>query len=378
MAVSRRVLVLFEYASLNGGEHSFLAAAPYLRAAGFEVAACLLEEGPLRAKLDELSIDAQVIGRASGASQDQKREALASHFRSHAPALVHANSLSMTRLSAPVARSLGIPHLGHLRDIVNLSRQATNDLAQANRLIAVSGAVKTWYEGLGLAADTIAVVHNGVDLKIFSPGARVGPVRAELGLGERPVVVGVGQLGLRKGFDVWLAAAELVAREIPECAFLIVGEQHSRKAETDEHVRGLRQVAESGALAGRVLWLGRRGDVAQILREADLLLHAARQEPLGRVLLEALASGTPIVATDVGGTREILPPSDHATALVDVDDPVSLAAKAIALLRLLSRREETRGRYPAWAAEKFSAAASGAALARHYREVCDGAAGRSD
>lgn len=72
----------------------------------------------------------------------------------------------------------------------------------------------------------------------------------------------------------------------------------------------------------RVHWLGTRGDVSRVLNEIDLLVHPAKQEPLGRVLLEAMAAGVPVVATDVGGTREILddgvsgrlvPPGDAAT-----------------------------------------------------------------
>ena len=67
------------------------------------------------------------------------------------------------------------------------------------------------------------------------------------------------------------------------------------------------QLASQPPLAGRVHFLGNRHDVAQLLSECTALVHAARQEPLGRVLLEAAACGTAVVATDVGGTREIFP-----------------------------------------------------------------------
>lgn len=378
MISPRRVLVLFEYASLNGGEMSFIAAAPWLISAGFELTAIVFEEGPLRACLEDASIAVSVRPLAPGATQEAKREMLANLFQAQRPSLIHANSLSMTRLSAPVAKLLGIPHLGYLRDIANVSRQVMQDLSHSDRLIAVSQAVKKWYEELGLAGKKIFVLHNGVDLRTFSPGERLGPLRAEVGLGDRPVVAGIGQLSLRKGFDIWLSAAELIACESPDCRFLIAGEQHSQKEETVQHVLELRRRCESGALSGKVLWLGRRTDIAQLLREADLLMHAARQEPLGRVLLEALGAGTPIVATRVGGTAEILPPQDHESALVDADDASALAARASWLLRSPDARAEIRKRYPLWAAEKFSAERSGAALAEHYRAVSEGAAGCND
>lgn len=371
------MLVLFEYASLNGGEMSFLSAAPYLRLEGIEITAYVLEEGPLLERLRQASISYTLPAYPPGASLPEKRQRLAELLRSQTPDLIHSNSLSMTRLAAPVARSLDIPHLGHLRDIANPSRQVLEDLAQSRLLIAVSAAVKGWYTGLGIPAEKIAVLHNGVDLEAFRPGERVGPVRMELGLGERPVVIGIGQLGLRKGFEVWLNAARRIVEAVPESVFLIVGEQHSQKQETREHVAELRRLADLDGLVGNVFWLGRRDDVAQILREADLLMHAARQEPLGRVLLEALASGLPIVATGVGGTGEILPPDDHSIAIAGVNDHDDLCAKATALLKSTQKRAEIRLRYPIWAATHFSAAASGTALARHYHAVYSGAAGRS-
>jgi glycosyltransferase involved in cell wall biosynthesis len=71
--------------------------------------------------------------------------------------------------------------------------------------------------------------------------------------------------------------------------------------------------------------------------ECDLLVHAARQEPLGRVLLEAAACGLPVVATDVGGTREIFPTEQDGAVLVPVDDD---AAMAEAICGLLSDDEQ--------------------------------------
>jgi glycosyltransferase involved in cell wall biosynthesis len=374
----RRVLVLFEYAALNGGEWSFLAVAPYLQAAGFDLSALLIEEGPLKARLEESGIDVQMVPGLQGTGQVAKRSELAALFQSQEPGLVHANSLSMTRLSAPVAREMGIPHLGHLRDIANVSRQTLEDLSKSNRLIAVSSAVKQSYELLGLAGQRIHVLHNGVDLKCFSPGDRLGAFRDKLGIGERPLIVGIGQLSLRKGFDVWLSAAECIARKMPECRFVIAGQQHSQKPETVEYVRALQKRSTTNSLAGRVDWLGRCDQIAELLKEADLLMHTARQEPLGRVLLEAMAVGAPIVATRVGGAEEILPPEDHESMLVEAGDAEGIAAAAMAILTSASKQADIRERFPRWAAEKFSAARSGAGLADHYRAVYDGTDGYTD
>ena len=89
--------------------------------------------------------------------------------------------------------------------------------------------------------------------------------------------------------------------------WLIVGERTSNKDESRNFESGLRSTAAQPPLAGRVHFLGSIADVPRLMTECVLLVHAARQEPLGRVLLEAAASGLAVVATDVGGTREIFP-----------------------------------------------------------------------
>lgn len=374
MTVRRRVKVLFEYATLNGGEHSFLAVAPFLLSE-FDVSALLLEEGPLKPRLEQLAIPVTILPGPRRAQPSEKRGQLEHALRESPPDLLHANSLSMARLAAPVARTLAIPCLGHLRDIANLSPKTIDDLSQASLLLAVSAATQCWYRGLGIPSATLAVLHNGVCLREFHPGPRLGPVRGELDLGEAPVVLGIGQLGLRKGFDVWLTAASMIATEIPDARFLIVGEQHSQKQETVDHVTELRRRSEAGILAGRVRWLGRRTDTAQLLRESDLVLHCARQEPLGRVLIEAIAVGKPIVATDVGGAREILPPESWPSSLGEVDNAQDLAEKAVRLLGSAELRAEMSHRHAAFAAAHFSAAQSARGLIEHYRSACSGDAG---
>ncbi len=86
-----------------------------------------------------------------------------------------------------------------------------------------------------------------------------------------------------------------------------------------------------GGWPGGCTFLGYRPDVDRILRELALLVHPARQEPLGRVLLEAAAAGVAVIATDVGGTREIFPPECRAARLVPPEDAPALA-RAIAEL----------------------------------------------
>jgi glycosyltransferase involved in cell wall biosynthesis len=172
--------------------------------------------------------------------------------------------------------------------------------------------------------DRVSTIYNGVDSELFSPRTPDPTLRQELGLSsEQFLVLTVGQIGLRKGQDVLAQAAGLVKDTLPWACYLLAGERCSGKAESLEFER--RVVARFQELgAGRFRLLGYRADMPRLMNAADLLVHPAHQEPLGRVLLEAGASRLPIVATDVGGTGEILEHQKSAW-LVPPADPFALA-----------------------------------------------------
>jgi len=304
---------------------------------------------------------------------EQRRKRLASLLQQAGPDLVHANSLSTARIAGPVVAEHGIPSLGHLRDILKLSRQAIADLNCHTRLVAVSNATRKFHLAQGLEADRTVVLHNGVDLHAFCPRERTGSLHRELNLpSDAILMVTIGQLGLRKGTNVVLEAATLVAPQFPEAHWLLVGERTSKKLESQEFENRLHQQAAKRPLQGHVHFLGNRNDVPNLLAECHLLVHAARQEPLGRVLLEAAATGLAIVATDVGGTREIFPDEGSGTPaalLVPVDDPRRLAEKVIALLRDEKYRTSLGHNGRSRAEEAFDISTAAARLVGLYREL---------
>ena len=122
-------------------------------------------------------------------------------------------------------------------------------------------------------------------------------------------------------------------------------------------------------LPGRVFFLGTREDVALLMPESTLLVHAAYEEPLGRVLLEAAAAGGAIVATDVGGTAEIFPPQCDSACLVPPADPPAMARAIGQLLGDPARRLEL-GRNARSAREnEFTIEQAVVGLSRHYEGV---------
>jgi glycosyltransferase involved in cell wall biosynthesis len=369
-----RLLILCEYPTLLGGERSMLATLPAVNAAGFDVHVAAPANGPLAQALAE-----RRISHIPWLTQDEDgrrvplaplRSGLAETIRGLQPALLHANSLSTSRIAGPVMLESKTPSISHLRDIMKLAPQAIADINCHRRVLAVSHATRDFHIAQGLEAHKCVVTYNGVDLDQFAPRAANGYLHVEQKLPPTArFVATIGQLGLRKGTEVALAAAREVVRAVADVHWLIVGERTSGKQESLEFERHLNSIAVEPQLAGRVHFLGRRSDVDRLLNECVLLVHAARQEPLGRVLLEAAASGLPVVATDVGGTREIFPSPDEGAILVPPNDPTALAIAAIGLLQNEPLRQTLARRARQRAVQAFDVVQAGARLVVQYREV---------
>jgi glycosyltransferase involved in cell wall biosynthesis len=179
----------------------------------------------------------------------------------------------------------------------------------------------------------------------------------------------VGQIALRKGHDVMALAMLDIAVSNLNAHWVIVGQRYSDKAESRQFEASLHELATAGPLAGRIHFLGDRNDMPAIYAELALIAHPARQEPLGRVLLEAGACGLPVVATAVGGTSEIYPTELHAAWLVPPGDADALAAAIAAILsdEGLATKMGTAARLRIEASFDRHLAAEG--LIRHYRDL---------
>lgn len=368
-------LIIAEYGSLNGGERSLLAVLPYLQQQGFSFSAILPCPSPLSDAFQALGVTIFAFDFLKGPTRkplELLRLELADLFGKLRPDLIHCNSLSASRICGPVCRDLEIPSLGYLRDIIKLNRTVIGDLNAADRLIAVSHATREFHIDQGLDHHRVSVVHNGVDKQAFQPNPSRAGLRRSLNLpDDTPLVLFVGQIGLRKGLDVWLAAAEQVLKQVPNACFLIVGNRHSKKQESIDYENQLLERSKTGKLNGHVYWLGNRPDVADIMPQCNVLLHCARQEPLGRVLLEALASGLPIVATDVGGTTEILCEKGYAPYLIPKDNPLE-ASQAVARILGSAELQKNLGKIGRQIAQsKFSVSACGQALSGYYLALID-------
>ena len=220
---------------------------------------------------------------------------------------------------------------------------------RADATIAISKSLAQFIADHG--AIEPVVVHYGLPAPTVPPQRESRPLRR---------IVAVGRLEKQKGHDVLIAAFASLARSDPVLMLQIIGDGSRR--------RHLEALAARLGIANRVMFKGWCDDVAAILHEADVLVHPARWEGFGLVLLEGMRAALPIVATRVGAIPEIV--VDGVTGLlVDADDPVMLAAA----IHRLAQDDQTRVQLGLAGFHRVRGAFAPSAMAKATAEVYESA-----
>jgi glycosyltransferase involved in cell wall biosynthesis len=191
-------------------------------------------------------------------------------------------------------------------------------LARFPRVIAVSSEIARELVRTGSRPDRVTVILNGIDPAAFQPDAsRRARTRQRFGFDDDAIVVGsVGRLETQKRFDLLIDAFAMIARDRPRLRLVIAGDGSLRGAlEAQIGQRGLEAVCRL---------IGHQADVPAVYDAIDLFVQSSEYEGTPNVILEAMAMETPIVATDVGGTRELAADGEHA-AIVPPHDTAALA-----------------------------------------------------
>ena len=264
---------------------------------------------------------------------------LAALVRSVGADVVHTNSLH-SLYGWAVAALCRRPHVWHAREIVVQSDRALRlERTLARRFATVVIAMS---ESIAAQLDrrNVRVLIETVDTARFRPD-RAGRFRAAAGIGEDVPLVGfAGRIDTWKGLDVLLEAFREVRRQMPRAELAVAGPSVPGK---EGYAAGLQRRA--AALDG-VHWLGSIGDMPDFYADLDVFVAPSTEpEPFGLVLIEALASGVPVVSTTGGGPAEIVARNPDAGRLVPPRDPAALAAGIVEVLR---RSPPRPGRRPLW------------------------------
>lgn len=287
---------------------------------------------------------------------------VAAVIRREQPDLLHAHNPAAAGAAAVARRLAGrrdLPVVATFHGLVTGSAASAVRLLRraADVVVAVSPAAATELVGAGLPREHVATVLNAVAVPRLRPRAEV---RRDLGLDDAELVVTVGRYRAEKNQQLLIEAARLLAPERPRLRVLIVGIGDLE----DE----LRARAREAGLAGVVTVTGLRSDPLDLAGAADVVTLTSTREALGLTLLEAMAAGTPVIGTAVGGIPDavedgrtgLLVPSGDAAALAD------------ALRRLLDDRGLAE-RLAAAGREEVERRFSLAAMTAGYRDVYDSA-----
>lgn len=282
-------------------------------------------------------------------------------FRLIKPTLIHANGFELGRSFALAAGILGIPYITHVRFPVNAAgaRWTLRGLPKPAAFIFNSHAMKEalWPELSALAPRSRAyVAHNAVDLDDFTPAPWPDSLVFRVGI--------IANFAPFKRHEDFLCMAAEMIKARQDIEFWIVGEDTQgtgRKA-------ALEQLARELKVDSFVRFLGHRSDIPNILRQLHLLVVPSQFEPFGRVVIEAMACGRPVIGSRDGGIPEVI--DERKTGyLIDVGDCQGFAKAALSLLKDRDKWESMSQQASAAARHRFSITAHVEKVTRIYREI---------
>ena len=237
--------------------------------------------------------------------------------------ILHTNN-SLQRDSMLILAGLAarVPVVVHERQLAKCSPFGRLLSRKVSTLICISDAVLEFNRTSGARTLDRRRIHNALDLKSFhavKPTLPPGPQRVGI----------VGRIMPKKGQRYFIQAAALIREKLPGTEFYIIGQ--STEAYRDYEAE-LRKLSSSLGLDASLQWTGYLADPLGLMASLDVIVHAAIDpEPFGRVILESMALGRPVIATQLGGPVEII--EDGVSGfLVPPEDPSAIAQTAIPLL----------------------------------------------
>lgn len=319
-----RVLAITQSPELGGAERAFLRTVPVLRERGFEVELTVPARGPVEAAADDLGLRVYELD-PGGLAPGGWGRALASFptarlvRRAARPQLVYFNGTVAQRLAPFFHRAALVPHVRDMLEFRPRPWRSRRFWRRAPVVLCDSDAVAERAAALGAPRKNLRTVYCPVE----APPGAPRPVWA----GGGPIVGFVGRIEPRKGVIDLLRALAILRRSRPDVRLVLVGGD-----ELDASAEYRREVAAAvAALGPGVIALGSLADARPLMPWFDVACVPSHAEPFGTVAAEALAAGTPVVATRSGGMSEYVS-AERNGALVPVGDPIALATALAATI----------------------------------------------
>ncbi|MBA2620185.1 MAG: glycosyltransferase family 4 protein [Acidobacteria bacterium] len=297
---------------------------------------------------------------------------LAKFIREKNIEIVHAHLARDYPIAAFAARAAGV-HLVLTRHLSFPLKRVHRFVLQndATTFIAVSKGVRRSLLSQNLLPpERIRLIYNGVKAGRFNKseensGEKIA-LRQRLDLPENSILVGiVGEIAAHKGQTDFARAAPEILQRFHEARFLIVGRDNSAG---EKHRAELENLIARLNLQNKIRLIGWTDDVAPIYRALDVFVSASRIEPFGLVIVEAMAAGCAVVATETDGGREIIE-EGKTGRLVPLENPRALAAAVIEILSDENLRRDLGANACRAATEKFSVGRMAAETQKLYKEI---------
>src|SRR5215213_8824341 len=357
-----RILQVCSVTTFGGGERHLADLSHALADLGHEVYAATVPGSPLAAELTSLS-EGKTLA-LSRRNYAKNLAGLVQFVRAHGIEIVHAHAARDYHLAALSVKLASRARLVLTRHALFPLRGINRPLLRGSgRVIAVSQAVAESLRRNGVIEPAkITVVHNGIDTDRFHRSVARG--------GDLPMLVGtVGHLAPIKGHDVFLRAAALISARRRGVHFIVIGEDKSPQM---NYRRSLESLVVELGLSDIVTMPGWQDDIPAVLSSLTLFVSAARSEPFGLSIVEAMAAGLPIVATASEGASEIIE-DGLSGKLVPVGDAEALAEAIDDLLDDPLERSRLGRNALLAARQRYSLARMASDTERVYREVLMGA-----
>jgi glycosyltransferase involved in cell wall biosynthesis len=334
----------------RGGQNQVLVTVLGLRALGHRAMLVAHPNGELRARAAE---GLELLPLAPANEMDLSAAwRLARALKQLKPDVVHAHDphgVAMAALALSMSTDPKVPPLVASRRVdfrIRGNALSRWKYRQVNCFICASEAIRKILLSDGIPEDRTVTVHEGIDLGRVASAAPAN-IRAELWLPHgAPLVGNVAALVPHKGQKHLIDAAAIVVRQVPDARFVIAGEGELR-ASLEHQIRHL-------GLEKHVLLAGFRPDALSLHKAFDIFVMSSVTEGLGTSILDAMASGKPVVGTTAGGIPEVV--RDGETGLlVPPRDDHALAAAIVTLLKDPALRERMGVAGLSAVAEHFSA-----------------------